>query len=318
MADLRPVAASVIAARPDIVFWLSDGMKLWGPPLANLRLAPIQIAGLGHSATTHCDSIDYYMTEAGFVARPDLLSEQAVLLPDAGLRFAVPPEQPAPIVSIRPRAEPARVAIASNLLKLNPGFVDTLREIGARANRPVVFELFPNSAALDHAAARAVVTAILPGAIVHPVFTHPRYLAALSDCDLSFSPFPFGGMHSVVDSLRLGLPVLAMDSLDLHGQTDRMLLRLVGMPDWLVARDAESYIAAAVRLIEEDDLRVSLSRQAAALDIDSRLFETEGTSAGTDVTDAMRWLIRNHEAIKASGRKAFGAVDWRGDGFPPS
>lgn len=52
---------------PDIVFWLSVGMRHWGPVMANFRLAPIQLAGLGHSASTHCEKIDYYFTEAGYV-----------------------------------------------------------------------------------------------------------------------------------------------------------------------------------------------------------------------------------------------------------
>jgi hypothetical protein len=307
-AYLRRVAEAALRHRPDIVFWLSVGMRHWGPPLANIRLAPIQIAGLGHSASTQCGAIDYYMTEAGFVANPDLLSERIILLPDGGLRFAMSPDMPAANVAIRAHAEPARIAIPSNLLKLNPRFIATLGAIAARASRPVVFELFPNTPGLDYRAAAAQIARVLPSATVHPVLPRAHYLALLSACDLSFSPFPFGGMHSVVDSLRSGVPVLAMDSPDLHGQTDRMLLRRLGMPDWLVAHDEANYIEAALRLIEDDDTRVALSRQAAALDIDRTLFEAAGS--GTDVVDAVWWLMTDHETIKSSGRKTFDASDW--------
>jgi len=143
---------------------------------------------------------------------------------------------------------------------------------------------------------------------------YQRYLERLAECDLNLSPFPFGGLHSVVDSLRQGIPVVALEGLDLHARTDAMLLRRLGMPEWLISKDVEGYVAAALRVIDDDRTRVALARQAAALDIDRVLFGDATTKLRSEVVDAMWWIYRHHEAIKASGRKVFRAADWRRDG----
>jgi hypothetical protein len=100
-----------------------------------------------------------------------------------------------------------------------------------------------------------------------------------------------------------------MDGLDLHERPDPMLLRRVGMPEWLIVQNEDDYIATALRLIDNDAERVALSRQALALDLDRTLFGDATTPLGHDVVDAMWWVYQNHEAIKASGRKVFRPTD---------
>jgi hypothetical protein len=302
---LRAAVEFITATAPDLIFWPSVGMRHWGVALANLRLAPIQITALGHSASTFSPTIDYYLTEAGYVGDPALFSETVVLLPDDSLRFERSPHYEPQPVRIREQATPLRVALPSNLLKLNPRFVRLLERIRAAAGRPLQFHVFPNVHGLELAAARAVLGAALRGVVVHQVLPYNRYVEALGACDLNLSPFPFGGLHSVVDSLRQGLPVVAMECPEPHGRTDSMLLRRLGMPGWLVCHDEEAYFRAALRLIDDDALRVAVSRQAAALDIDRVLFGDAGTPLGTEVVDAVWWIYANHEAIRRDGRRCW-------------
>ena len=303
------LADTIKSIAPDVIFWLSVGMRHWGPVLANFRLAPIQLAGLGHSASTFCDTVDYYFTEEGYVGDPGLLSEQVVLLPDESLIFERSPHYtPLPPI-IRETAQPLRVVLPSNLLKLNPHFIGVLRRIREKARRPLEFRVFPNVSGLELMATKRVFDQHLPGSIVYPVMAYNAYLAELNACDLNLSPFPFGGLHSVVDSLRQGIPVVALEGLDLHARTDSMLLRRLGMPEWLITQNEDEYIAAALRVIDNDAERIALSRQALALDVDRVLFGDGTTPLRSDVVDAMRWVYQNHEAIKASGRKVFRAAD---------
>jgi len=306
---LTKVAAKIKSIAPDMIFWLSVGMRHWGPVLANFRLAPIQIVGHGHCASTFCETIDYFFTEEGFVGDPALLSEQLVLLPDESLIFERSPHYTPLAANIREIANPLRVALPSNLLKLNPHFIGVLRKIRDNARRPLEFHVFPNVGGLELLSTRRVFDQKLPGSIVHPVMAYNPYLAALNACDLNLSPFPFGALHSVVDSLRQGIPVVAMDGLDLHERPDPMLLRRVGMPEWLIAQDEEAYIATALRIIDDDAERLALSHQALALDLDRTLFGDAKTPLGRDVVEAMWWVYQNHEAVKASGRKVFGVSD---------
>ncbi|MFO0465697.1 MAG: hypothetical protein ACK5ZB_00180 [bacterium] len=300
---------TIKAIAPDVIFWLSVGMRHWGPVVANFRLAPIQFAGLGHSASTFCATMDYYFTEEGYVGDPALLSEQLVLLPDESLVFERSPHYRPISPVIRETAQPLRIALPSNLLKLNPHFIGVLQRIRERARRDLEFRVFPNVSGLELMTTRRVFDQQLPGSIVHPVMAYNAYLAELNACDLNLSPFPFGGLHSVVDSLRQGIPVVALEGLDLHARTDSMLLRRLGMPEWLIAQDEEAYIAAALRVIDDDATRLALSRQALALDIDRVLFGDATTPLKRDVVDAVWWIYQNHEAIKASGRKVFRAAD---------
>lgn len=294
---------------PDMIFYLSVGMRHWGPVLANFRLAPIQFVGLGHCASTFVETIDYFFTEEGFVGDPDLLSEQLVLLPDDSLIFERSPHYAPLPASIRETANPLRVALASNLLKLNPHFIGVLRKIRARARRPVEFHVFPNVSGLEFQATQRLFGHHLPGSKIYPIKRYNDYLADLNACDINLSPFPFGGLNGVVDSFRQGIPLITLEGPDLPARLDSMMLRRLGMPEWLIAQDEEAYIAAALRLIDDDAERVALSRQILALDVESVISGDASTPLRRDVVDAVWWIYRNHEAIKASGRKVFRAAD---------
>lgn len=308
-AYLKEIAERITALAPDIIFWPSVGMRHWGPPLANLRLAPIQMTALGHSASTFCDTVDYYLTEEGYVADAALFGEKVVLLPDASLRFERSPfYKPIP-PRLREKPASLRIALPSNLLKLNPRYIGVLRRIAKEAGRAVQFHVFPNVGGLELAATRRALAAALPGTAVYPVLAYNDYLARLNQCDLNLSPFPFGGLHSVIDSLRQGLPVVALEGREPHARTDAMLLRRLGMPEWLIAQDDEAYVAAALRVIRDDALRLELSRQALALDVDRVMFGNATTPLGTEVVDAVWWIHRHHEAAMASDKRAFSAAD---------
>ncbi|MFM7414505.1 MAG: hypothetical protein ACKO51_01700 [Alphaproteobacteria bacterium] len=294
---------------PDMIFYLSVGMRHWGPVLANFRLAPIQFVGLGHCASTFVETIDYFFTEEGFVGDPELLSEQLVLLPDDSLIFERSPHYAPLPASIRETANPLRVALASNLLKLNPHFVGVLRKIRDRARRPVEFHVFPNVGGLELQATQRLFDHHLPGSKVYPIKRYNDYLADVNACDINLSPFPFGGLNGVVDSFRQGIPLITLEGPDLPARLDSMMLRRLGMPEWLIAQDEEAYIRAALRLIDDDGERVALSRQILALDVEGVISGDASTPLKRDVVDAVWWIYRNHEAIKASGRKVFRAAD---------
>ena len=310
------LAAEIKAIAPDMIFWLSVGMRHWGPVIANFRLAPIQFVGLGHCASTFCDTMDYYFTEEGFVGDPHLLSEQLVLLPDDSLIFERSPYYTPLAPIIREIANPLRVALPSNLLKLNPHFIGVLRKILERARRPVEFHVFPNVSGLELLSTQRLFDQYLPGSTVYPIKRYNDYLADVNACDINLSPFPFGGLNGVVDSFRQGIPLITLEGPDLPARLDSMMLRRLGMPEWLIAQNENDYIAAALRLIDNDAERVALSRKILALDVESVISGDGTTKLKRDVVDAVWWIYQNHEAIKASGRKVFRAADRKA--FPNS
>lgn len=302
---LREIVRFIAGVRPDVVFWPSVGMARWGPVLASLRLAPIQLTALGHSASTFIPAIDYYLTEQGYVGDPALFSETLLLLPDESLVFEPQPGAPPPEPRARSAdAGPVRIAVPSNALKLNPAFMAMLGRIRREAARPVEFHIFPNCTPIEAAALRAAWTDALGGAIVYPMLGHQPYRDLLNACDLVLSPFPFGGLHSTVDALRLGLPVVAMEGLEPHSRTDAMILRRLGLPEALIAGTEEAYARTAVELIDDGDKRLAMGRLALAADA-ARLFAKPGQPLRTEVVDAVWAAYRQHEQIMASGQRAW-------------
>jgi hypothetical protein len=306
---LADIYRMMVETAPDILFYPSVGMRHWGPLFANLRLAPIQLTALGHSASSFCEPIDYYLLEQGYVSDPALFGETVVTLPDESLIFERMPGFVPPAPEIRERPDVLRIVLPSNLLKLNPSFLATIARIRAGTSRKLQFHLLPNARGTEVAALRLAVQRYLPDAQIHGTLPYDRYVALLSSGDLNLSPFPFGGLHSVVDSLRQGVPVVAMECPEPHGRTDAMLLRRLGMPEWLIAKSDDDYVAAALRVIEDDALRVALSRQALALDVGNTLFGDATTPLRSEVVDAVWWLYQNHEGALADGRKLWSQAD---------
>lgn len=306
---LRSIYRMIVEAAPDILFYPSVGMRHWGPLFANLRLAPIQLTALGHSASSFCDPIDYYLLEEGYVSDPALFGETVLTVPDDSLVFERMPGFAPPKPSIRAAATPLRIVLPSNVLKLNPGFISTLARIRESAKRPLEYHFLPNAGGLELAAINRAIQRILPGARVHGTMAYDRYVSVISAGDLNLSPFPFGGLHSVIDSLRQGVPVVAMECPEPHGRTDAMLLRRLGMPEWLIAKSEDEYVAAALRIIEDDALRVSLSEQALAIDVGRVMFGDATTPLRGEIVDTLWWLYENHEAAQADGRKLWNQAD---------
>jgi hypothetical protein len=309
---LKEVRDLIVDTQPDLVFWLSVGMRHWGTALANLRLAPIQFTALGHSASTFSEQIDYYLTEEGYVGDLELFGEKVLLLPDAGLRFERSPHFDMKAVPCSQSSTPSllKIALPSNLLKLNPRYIDTLRKIVEQAGRPLAFAVFPNVSGIELLTTRRVLAEALPNVTVYPVLRYQQYMAKLADCHLNLSPFPFGGLHSVVDSLRLGLPVIALEGQEPHSRTDAMLIRRLGMPQWTISHSVEEYIQAAIRVIQDDDLRKDLSRHALSIDIDGVMFGDAHTKRGSEVETAVWWMYRHHEQAMASPQRVITPAQW--------
>ena len=137
---------------------------------------------------------------------------------------------------------------------------------------------------------------------------HRPYRDLLNACDLVLSPFPVGGLHSTVDALKLGLPVVAMEGLDPHSRTDAMILRRLGLPPALIARDEEAYVRTAVQLVDGGDKRVEMGRLALAADA-GRLFAEPGQPLRTEVAEAVWAVYRRHEQIQAGARRAWTLSD---------
>jgi hypothetical protein len=295
---LRQVTQLAQQIQPDLVYYPSIGMFLETVFLINLRLAPIQMGALGHPATTHTPNIDYIMVEEDYVGDAACYSEKMVALPKDSIPYRPPANCPQITPEIRDQADPVRVAVAATAMKLNPVFLNTLRRIQVGSKVPVEFHFFTGHAiGLGKIYVQNLVRRFLPErAIVYPHTPYEGYLKNINTCDMFVNPFPFGNTNGIVDTVRQGLPGVCLTGPEVHTHIDQGLFERLGLPGWLVAKTTDEYVQAAVKLAEDQKLRVKLSQQIMKTDPDKVLFQGNPRN----FLDAVLWLHQNHGELQTS------------------
>ncbi|ELM7275665.1 cobalt ABC transporter permease [Salmonella enterica] len=286
---------------PSVILYAGVGMFPFTIYLSNLRLAPLQLVGLGHGASTFCDQMDGFVVEEDFIGSESCFYEPVIKIPADGMPF-VPPAHVERQRSVRtafalrqqdiwPKALPVRVAVCASIMKVNPGFLSTLADIEHRSRVPVQFCFymgFAHGLTLDYL--RSAIQTFLPQAEVNAHMSVQDYQQALNSCELFANPFPYGNMNGVVDVVRQGLPGVCLSGAEIHTHIDAGLFRRLGLPEILIAQDKESYIQAVLKLLQEHDWRERLQQELQANDVEKVLFEGEPTKFAKVVWD----ISKNH------------------------
>lgn len=312
---LAKLIAEVTEIAPDMIYYPSLGMALWWVVLASVRLAPIQFMTLGHPASSRSPCMDYVVCEEGAIAEPELFSEKVVTMPFGSARYVMRTDAvlPEPLREDLPAV--VRVAVPAMLCKLNARFMDALREIDQRVKRTnrdfgspapqVEFHFFINMAGANLHQGAAEIREYLPTALIYERAHYSQYMDHLRRCHLHLGTFPFGGTNSNVDSMLLGIPVLAMEGKEPHERFDAMQLRHVGLDDWLVASNVPDYIERAVDLIVDHHKRQSLRDQLLATDLRALFYGQPRPHAVGGFLAAVETIFEQHEEIQASGNRMF-------------
>ncbi|KAA1015912.1 glycosyl transferase family 1 [Paraburkholderia panacisoli] len=286
---LRTIRDFAAAEQPDVLYMPSVGMFVLTVFMSNLRVAPLQIAGLGHPSTTHSDKIDWVSVEVDYVGDPACFSERLMILPKDGQPYRPSGALPDIVARIPPPRERLEIVVTASAMKLNPGFLDACREIVARAATPVEIHFMsgvPAGLLLDRM--RDVIGNALPGALVHGFHDYAGYLERVNRADLFLSPFPFGNTNGIVDAITLGVPGVCKRGAEVFERIDGALFERVGMPSWAVADSVEDYVAAAVRMIDGHAERAELRRQLIDTRAVERCFEGRPQAFGERVLELLR------------------------------
>ncbi|HEV2680802.1 MAG TPA: hypothetical protein VGV14_09915 [Rhodanobacter sp.] len=229
--------------------------------MTNLRLAPVQIVSYGHPATSMSPFIDYFVLPEDWIGDPGYFSEKLIPMPKAAMPFVPSADSGRVQPKLKMNPSVLRVAVAATTMKLNPAFVDALVRIRGAVTRTVEFHFFMGvSRGLVYLEARDLIQRYLPDAVVHPILAYQDYMAHINECDLYLNPFPFGNTNGIVDVTALGLVGVCKTGPEVLEHIDGALFRRMGQPEWLIARTVDEYIQAAVRLMMDDELRLSLRK----------------------------------------------------------
>ena len=307
--SVRDIARTVRTLEPDMIYYPSLGMSHWTVLLAQWRLAPIQFMTHGHPATSMSPVIDYAYTcdLQGDVAS---LNSERLLMGDDKSVFAPHAELPATLPElVSPSDREVRVAVNSKVMKLSSRLLTICRRLQQNSRVPVRFSFYPGERSVFFDGLAAAIQAQLPMADVMPLATYEQFLEQMSRCDLALAAFPFGNTNSTVDTSLLGLPTVVHFGPESPAQTDAMVLRTAGLPEWLVCHSDEKYYETALALINDADLRVSVTKGLDRSAIRERLFP-KGQGASATVFAEMIWeMYQNHAKLSSSKQRVYRYAD---------
>jgi hypothetical protein len=292
---------------PDIIFYPSIGMALWWVALAQLRLAPIQVMGLGHPASSHSPTIDYVLSDRGMIEDTSLFTERILEIPANAFQFlersdtVIPELIPENDPYFWDDVRPIKIAIPSMVVKITVPFMQMLRRINdAPRARKIEWHFFPNVLGIWRFQAKRQIERWLPGAVIHHRVGYAEYLHVLSRCDLHLSTFPFGGTNSIVDSMICGVPIVCLEGDHVHERTDAWAFRRVGMDD-LITHSIEEYEKLASKLIDSNIERATWRRHLRdVVDPRAEFFGPLTQESEGAVARAFLYVMDHHEEIQAA------------------
>lgn len=302
VANMHDFVGSIRSLNPDVIFYPSVGMSTNWVAMSSTRLAPIQVMALGHPATSMSGTIDYVLTSETLPGDPSTLHEITFLV--SGNQTMVSrydADFPEPV--IREMPDVLRIAVPSMVAKLNAPFLKACQRLAGLSHRKLEFHFFPNLAGLWHHVATLEIRRWLPEAIVYQTDDYNQYLRNLARCDIHLSTFPFGGTNTNMDTMKLCIPMVTLEGLEVHSQMDSAMMRAAGMPEWLIAHDITGYENAALRLVNNDHERVAIARLLSNKKIEEIFGDRPGNEYSADFADAAWFIYLSHEKIQESGRR---------------
>ena len=302
--QLKFIQAEAQKRNAAVCYMPSVGMfplTMW---LANLRIAPLQLMALGHPATTHSPAIDYVMVEEDYVGDETCFSETLLKLPFDGMPYR-PSASAQGLDMVRVHnASPAvvQIAMCATTMKLNPNFLLTCARIVHECPAAVHFHfLIGQAQGLTYPNVQRVVHEFLGDRVtVYPHQNYADYMAVISACDMFINPFPFGNTNGIIDTVSAGLVGVCKTGIEVHEHIDEGLFNRLGLPQWLIAKTVDDYVAATIRLASNHEERVHLRKEHAGVGKVDLLFKGRPHIMGEMILN----LVKTPAKKKASTKLA--------------
>ena len=262
--QLRLVREIVKSNHVSVLYMPAVGMFLLTILAASLRLAPIQVAALGHGASTQSPWVDYFAVDEDFVGEERTYSEELIKLPVDAMPFVHSKSLDVKRYPVQMQENPevVNISIAATTMKLNPEFLHALSQVNDRVQTPVHFHFFVGQATqlIWPLVERMVSAALGTNATVHQHLPYEIYLEQMNKCDMFITPFPYGNMNGIADAAILGLLGVCKRGPHVHESIDAGLFHRLGFPDWTITDTVEDYICAVVRLVDHHEERIQLRK----------------------------------------------------------
>jgi protein O-GlcNAc transferase len=220
-------------------------------PLFAYKPAPVQATWLGYWGTTGLPEIDYILTDPYSTPSSDetQYTERVWRLPQTRWCFTEPEGAPARGDLPFDRNGFVTFGVFNHYRKFTPQLVDcwcSILKAIPDARLIVKNNAFREAQFIDQATATLVSRGIdRSRLILEGPESRSLFLARLNEVDISLDTFPAAGGLTTLDSLWMGVPVVACQGQDMLSRQSGLILGNLGLHSWL-ARDADHYVELAV------------------------------------------------------------------------
>ena len=293
--DYATMASVIRDSALDILVYADIGMGISTYLLAGMRLAPIQVALLGHASTTGLPTVDaFFSSEVEPPQAQRQYREKLFRLPNVGSSQIIPPGLKGDAVAALSREQlgiPPQAFLfvsCANGMKHIPERDFIWQEILRRApNAWILVKPFSPGdydRQLVERIRKAGERAGAPDRIryIAGVDGHKGVFNLLATADVQLDTFPFNGWTTTIEAICLALPTVTQEGGGYRSRLGAGFLRAMGIEEGIAASE-EEYIAWAVRFANDPALcgwvrnRIQATRKILLFDNLSLQIEYEKT-----------------------------------------
>lgn len=291
-----------VAIYPDI------GMTSESIFLSNIRIAPIQIMMYGHPASTCGSCIDYFIVgrqSEDLSLLSQNYSERPVVLPGLGVNPVIPEHTPQTVYTEPANPdEPLLINCPWTSQKITWPLIDILIEIIRRSTRNIKFCFFSGGGLNTNNAFIPFAKDIWKligedNAKLYPPLSFEKYLDELNYGAFTLDSYPFGGFNTIIDSLHCKKAVVTWKGSHAYNRFAAATLEMLGFSELVVTSEQE-YIDLALKMIHDDQYRISVSERISQINLMKDIQSHEDPEYFRKAID---YLCLHHETLRNDPEK---------------
>ncbi len=286
------------------VYYPDIGMLSESILLSNMRIAPIQICGLGHPISTFGSEIDYFISGADVELNrnPEVnYSERLILLKGLGAGNNYPNYQSSRTVNNKLRSQ-FIINCPWYAQKVNYPMLVLLKRIAQEAKLSVLFRFFSGGGLVRKNDFLPFVKAIeeVLGSehiCVYPNLPYQQYMTIMEEGDICLDSAHFGGFNVIIDGLHLQKPSVLFEGKRWYSRAGARLMKNLGLGE-LVAKTPLEYTQLTLKLINNEDFFVEMQELIKKIDLSQITFQSKNNLSAQYFKRAIDFLIQNHERLE--------------------
>ena len=222
------------------------------------RPAPVQIGWLGYPGTTALTDLDYLLLDRHLApVDPGYLVEKMLIMEGSSVCFGSQHE--VPICDVIPFDRNGYITFGSlnNSYKITTQVVDAWAQVmrDVPDSRLRFFRREFESSLLKQNLSSAFEARGIPSSRI--IMENNRaagrnHLDCYNDIDLSMDTFPVVGGTTTCDAIWMGVPVVALEGLNIHQRVCSAILTNLGCTE-LIGRTSEQFVALSIELANDPD-----------------------------------------------------------------